>query len=242
MNQVFAAWNKCLCKAPVEIGSSTCSKHHWPSKLLILCFNLSISTKECCCSRRGQRAGLKSGLSSGTWVTQNYHDNPVYKGLDTKKRQRTWEQREETASLGSSRGSCRAGVVAGVSLLSTASCSGSNGEAPGKDQGPAPPQPWAETPPWSAPKVCPTLLQRDKAGWRGWGPGPRCSTFWMVLALAHTGCKVTISEKPDITFTQAARPINARAHLIDRHHHFRKPGEKLPCQVLVWFGFGGGFW
>lgn len=60
------------------------------------------------------------------------------------------------------------------------------------------------------------------------------------LALAHTGHKVTISEKPDITLTEVALLVNARDQLTDRCH-FRKPGEKLLCQVLVWFGFGGEF-
>lgn len=43
------------------------------------------------------------------------------------------------------------------------------------------PGPWAEAPSWTAPKVCPTLLQRDEAGWRGWALGPRGCTFWVVL-------------------------------------------------------------
>lgn len=73
------------------------------------------------------------------------------------------------------------------------------------------------------------------------GTRPKVQHFSHGLALAHTGCKVTISEKPDITFTKVDLSINARAQLIDRHH-FRKPGEKLLYQVLVWFGFSGGLW
>lgn len=106
---------------------------------------------------------------------------------------------------------------------------------------PAPPLgPWAGAPPWSAPKVCPTLLQKDKPGWRGWGLGTKLQHFLGGLALAHTGCKVTISEKADIRLTKVALPIDARAQLIDRCH-FRKPGEKLLFQLLVGLDLVGVF-
>lgn len=108
------------------------------------------------------------------------------------------------------------------------------------NQCPAPPH---QLDPWSALKVCPTLLQRDKGRMERVGTRPKMQHFLGGLALAHTGHKVTISEKPDTTLTKVALPTNSRAQLIDRHiqGHFRKPGEKLLCQALVWFGFGGGF-
>lgn len=75
------------------------------------------------------------------------------------------------------------------------------------------------------------------------GTRPKVQHLVGGLALAHTGCKVTIPEKADTALTKAALPINDRAELIDRHiqGHFRKPDEKLLCQALVWFGLGGGF-
>jgi len=61
--------------------------HHWPSELVTLCFNLSISTKgQQQGPQEGRKAELKPGLSSGVRVTQSCQDSPGYRELDRKKR------------------------------------------------------------------------------------------------------------------------------------------------------------
>lgn len=72
------------------------------------------------------------------------------------------------------------------------------------------------------------------------GTKPKVQHFLGGLALAHTGCKVTISEKPDITCTKVAHPINARAQLIDID--IISGSLVKSCYVKCWFGFAEGFW
>lgn len=81
-------------------------------------------------------------------------------------------QRGDTTPQGSSRGSIRLPVQTQLT-----------GQHHAKHC-PAPPAhlgAGAEAPPWPAPEACLAPQQRDKAEWRGQGPGPGCSTFCVAL-------------------------------------------------------------